>query len=90
MDDNTVDGYIARSSNQVPKNLTKGSGTNLSAVIRGVFNVMVIGMWGSGFELVVDPYRLKKQGMIELTTFVMTDIAIRYPQAFVVNTAAIK
>jgi HK97 family phage major capsid protein len=90
MDDDTVDGYTARSSNQVPKNLTKGTGTNLSAMIRGVFNTMVIGMWGSGFELVVDPYRLKKQGMIELTTFVMTDIAIRYPQAFVVATDAIK
>jgi HK97 family phage major capsid protein len=91
MDDDTVDGYDARSSNQVPKTLTKGtSGATLSAVIFGVFNTMVIGMWGSGFELVVDPYRLKKQGMIELTTFVLTDIAIRYPQAFVVNTAAIK
>ena len=71
--------------------LTKGaSGATLSAVIFGVFNTMVIGMWGSGFELVVDPYRLKNQGMIELTTFVLTDIAIRYPQAFVVNTASIK
>jgi HK97 family phage major capsid protein len=89
-DDNTVDGYTARSSNQVPKNLTKGTGTNLSALIRGIFETIVIGMWGSGFELVVDPYRLKKQGMIELTTFMMTDVALRYPQAFVVATDVIK
>jgi hypothetical protein len=27
---------------------------------------------------------LKKQGMIELTTFMMGDVALKYPQAFVV------
>jgi hypothetical protein len=53
-------------------------------VILGVFQTMVIGMVGSGFELVVDPFRLKKQGMIELTTFMLGDVALKYPQAFVV------
>jgi HK97 family phage major capsid protein len=83
-DDSTVDGYRARSSNQVAKAGTKGSGTALHTIIRGIFETMVIGMWGSGFELVVDPYRLKKQGMIELTTFMLTDVTLKYPVAFVV------
>jgi hypothetical protein len=84
-DDSTVDGYRARSSNQVVKNSTKGSsGATLHTIIRGIFETMVIGMWGSGFELVVDPYRLKKQGMIELTTFMLTDVTLKYPVAFVV------
>jgi HK97 family phage major capsid protein len=84
-DDNTVDGYRARSSNQVPSNLVKGtSGSICSLLIRGIFETMVIGTWGSGFELVVDPYRLKKQGMIELTTFMLTDVTLRYPAAFVI------
>jgi HK97 family phage major capsid protein len=83
-DDNTVDGYPARSTNQVAANLTKGTGTNLSMLIRGVFESLLINMWGSGFELVVDPYRLKKQGMIELTTFMLVDVVLRYPTAFVV------
>lgn len=82
-DDSTVDGYRARSTNQVPKDGAKGGGTNLHTLIRGVFETMVIGMWGSGFELVVDPYRLKKQGMIELTTFMLTDVVLKYPVAFV-------
>lgn len=83
-DDNTVDGYRAASSNQVPNNNTKGtSGATLSTLIRGIFETMIIGMWGSGFELVVDPYRLKKQGMIELTTFMLVDVTLRYPVAFV-------
>jgi HK97 family phage major capsid protein len=87
-DDSTVDGYRSRSSNQVKKNTTKGtSGATLHTLVRGVFETMVIGMWGSGFELVVDPYRLKKQGMIELTTFMLTDVTLKYPVAFVVATA---
>lgn len=83
-DNDTVSGYTARSSNQVPKTGTRGSTSNNHALILGVFATMVIGMWGSGFELVVDPYRLKKQGMIELTTFMLTDVVLKYPQAFVV------
>src|SRR5208337_4611956 len=84
-DDNTVDGFTARSSNQVVKTNTKGgSGATLHTLIRGVFETMIIAMWGSGFELVVDPYRLKKQGMIELTTFMLTDVVLKYPLAFVV------
>jgi len=83
-DDDTVGGYMARSSNQVPKTGTRGSTANNHALILGVWATMVIGMWGSGFELVVDPFRLKKQGMIELTTFMLGDVALKYPQAFVV------
>jgi len=83
VDDNTVDGYMGRSTNQVPKNGTKGTGTNLHTLIRGVFETMVISMWGNGFELVVDPYRLKKQGMVELTTFMLVDVTLKYPSAFV-------
>jgi HK97 family phage major capsid protein len=81
---NTVDGIQAGATNQLPKNLTKGTGTNLSPLIYGCFGVLMIGLWGNGYELVVDPYRLKKQGMIELTTFVMCDIGIRQAPAFVV------
>jgi HK97 family phage major capsid protein len=83
-DDDEVSGLMARSTNQVPKTGTRGSTSNNHAVILGVFATMVIAMWGSGFELVVDPYRLKKQGMIELTTFMLTDVVLKYPQAFVV------
>ena len=84
-DDNTVNGYPAASSNQVTKNSTKGtSGATLSTLIRGIFDTMIISMWGSGMELVVDPYRLKKQGMIELTTFMLCDVTLKYPVAFIV------
>jgi len=83
-DDDEVAGYQARSTVQVPKTGVRGSTVNNHALILGVFQTMVIGMWGSGFELVVDPFRLKKQGMIELTTFMLGDVALKYPPAFVV------
>jgi hypothetical protein len=83
-DDDEVGGYMARSSNQVPKTGVRGSTSNNHAVILGVWRTLAIGMWGSGFELIVDPFTLKKQGMIELTTFAMADIVVKYPQAFVV------
>ena len=42
-------------SNNVPSDLTKGSGTALSAIIYGNFKEVLIGMWGS-LEILVDPY----------------------------------
>ena len=42
-------------SNNVPSNLTKGSGTNLSAVIYGNFADLLIGLYGT-LEMLVDPY----------------------------------
>lgn len=84
-DDEEIDGKPAFSTNQVAANTVKGtSGATLSTLIYGVFATLIIGMWGSGFELVVDPYRLKKQGMIELTTFMLADITPTYPVAFAV------
>lgn len=50
--------------------------------------ILTIGLWESGFELIVDPFRLKKQGMIELTTFMLGDVALKYPAAFVVLSAS--
>jgi capsid assembly protease len=83
-DDNEIDGLVAAWSNQVPNTLTKGTAVGtVHALILGVFSSMINGLWGSGFELVVDPYRLKKQGLIELTTFILTDWAMRYPAGFV-------
>jgi HK97 family phage major capsid protein len=81
-----VNGYAAHASNNVPKNLVKGSsGAICHALILGAFRELVGGMWGA-VELVVDPFRLKKQGMIEVTSFTVADWIVRRPSSF----AAIK
>ncbi len=79
-----VVGYSATSSNQV--SATLGGGTE-HGIIAGDFSQVMIGMWG-GFELVVDPYALKKQGMVEVTSFQMVDIALRHAHAFCKSTGA--
>ncbi|MDQ1610332.1 MAG: hypothetical protein QOG00_263 [Pyrinomonadaceae bacterium] len=81
-----VNGYRAEATNQVPSTLTKGTASGIChAIIFGVFSELLVGEWGA-LELVVDPFRLKKQGMIEVTSFEMVDITLRYAAAF----AAIK
>jgi HK97 family phage major capsid protein len=72
-----MNGYRAEASNQVSKVL---SGSN-HGIVFGVWPELLIGEWGA-MEVITDPYRLKKQGMIEVTTFLMIDIAIRYAAAF--------
>lgn len=78
----------AFSTNQVQANLTKGTGTNLHAAYSGVWSQLIIGEWGA-MELLVDELRLKKQGMIEVTTFQMIDVALRHAGAFAVIKDAI-
>lgn len=76
-----VNGYPAWASAQVPNNLTKGTASGIClAIIFGAFSQFVIGDWGM-MELIVDPYRLKKQGMIEVTSFGMYGMALKYAAA---------
>jgi HK97 family phage major capsid protein len=81
--DGVVNGYRAIASNQVPRNLTKGTSTTIcSAVLFGAFEHLIVGQFGAGFEVLVDPYTLKLQGMIDLTAWNFVDVALRYPEAF--------
>lgn len=81
--DGVVNGYPALASNQVPRNLTKGTATTVcSAVIFGAFEHLLVGMFGAGFEILIDPYTLKLQNMIDITAWNFVDVANRYPVAF--------
>jgi hypothetical protein len=78
---NEMNGYNAQVSNQVPSTLTKGTSSDCHAIIFGAWEQMLIGEWGA-LEVIADPFRLKKQGMIEVTSFQMADIALRQAAAF--------
>jgi len=78
-------GYRAVSTNQVLATLGGGSEHGL---VFGNWADCLIGMWMGGMELVVDPYALKKQGMIEITSFQLCDIAFRHGQSFAKATGA--
>ena len=69
-------------SNAVPSDLTKGSGSALSAIIAGVFSELLIGYWGSGLDVVVDPYSKRTERIVGITASNFCDIAVRHPQSF--------
>lgn len=81
----TVAGYRAVSTNQILGTL--GAGTNEHGLIFGAWDQVMIGQWGA-MEIIVDPYALKKQGMLEITSFQLCDIAFRHVTAFCKATGA--
>jgi HK97 family phage major capsid protein len=77
--DGTMNGYRAEVTNQLNK--TMGVGTNEHGAVFGVWDQLMIGEWGV-LELITDPYAKKKQGMIEVTSFILADIQLRHGESF--------
>jgi HK97 family phage major capsid protein len=68
----------------VPGNLTKGTGTNLSALIYGDMQSVMIGLWGpAAFDVVIDPYTLASNGKIRLVAHMQVGVGFRHAKAFV-------
>jgi len=86
--DTPLNGYRAAVTNGVPSNLTKGSGTNLSAIIYGNFADLLIGMWGS-LDLMVDPYSLSTSGTVRVVALQDVDVAVRHAESFATMVDAI-
>lgn len=75
-------GYQLLGSNQVPKNLTKGTSTTIChAIIAGNFQELFLAEWGS-IEVIVDPFTLAGQGLIRLVTSQMVDVGLRHKASF--------
>jgi len=77
----TCNGYRLVSTNQIPSNLTKGSGTNLSAMIFGNWADVLLGFW-SGVDVVADPYTQAASGALVLTMLQDCDVALRRTESF--------
>jgi HK97 family phage major capsid protein len=74
-----MNGYRAAATNQVKNNM--GAGTNEHGLVFAVWEHLYLGEWGM-MELITDPYAKKKQGLIEVTSFLMVDWVLRYAEAF--------
>ena len=74
-------GTNVASSTIVPSDLTKGTGSNLSAMVYGDFSQIMIGFW-SGVDVVVDQSSLSTSGGTRLAFFQDLDVALRYPESF--------
>jgi len=87
--DGQAAGYKAVATNQISSTMTgseRTGGTEIGNIF-GNWNDLIIGSFGA-LELIVDPYRLKKQGIIEVTSFQMCDILVRRGESFVKTTGA--
>lgn len=79
--DGRMIGFRAAVSNQVPSDVTKGVGTNLSAILFGSWNNLLIGDW-SGLDLQIDPYTLGTSGGVRVIALHDVDVAVRHAEAF--------
>ena len=68
-------------SQNVPADLTDGSGTALSALIYGNFDDAMFGYW-SGVDLLVDPYTASTTGTVRVVALLDVDFAVRHAQSF--------
>jgi HK97 family phage major capsid protein len=84
---NTLCGYPFYVTNQIPANLSKSTGTNLSALILGNWPQLLIGEWGV-FEVLANPYssNVFPSGSVEVRCMQSIDINIRNPESFAVIT----
>jgi HK97 family phage major capsid protein len=81
MEGNEVNGYPALSTNQIPSNLTKGTGTNLTAMVFGSWDQLILAFW-SGLDVLVDPYTGGTSGTVRIVELQDCDLHLRHPQAF--------
>ena len=79
-----LNGYNVQTSTLVPSNLTKGSSSNLSALIFGDFSKMAIASWGGGLELTVDPFSGATAGLTNVVLNSYLDVELLQPTAFAV------
>jgi len=80
-DKNELFGHRVIGTNLVPNDLTKGSGSNLSAMIFGNFSDVIIGEWG-GVDVLADPFTNSSTGATRVTVFASVDVAVRHAESF--------
>tara|TARA_Y100000588_G_scaffold296401_1_gene316876 strand:- start:1153 stop:1395 length:243 start_codon:yes stop_codon:yes gene_type:complete len=68
-------------SSLVPNNLTKGTGSGLSAILFGNFQDLLVAEWGS-LDVLFDPYTGSSTGAMRVTVFMDVDVAVRHAESF--------
>ncbi|MDP9089578.1 MAG: phage major capsid protein [Pseudomonadota bacterium] len=81
-DEGTIAGHKSLVSNNVPSNLTKGTGSALSAMVFGNWSDLMVGFW-RGIDIVADPYSQSQYGTLRITAIQTCDVLVRHPLSFV-------
>jgi HK97 family phage major capsid protein len=82
-DPNALAGYPLASTQLVPSNGTKSTGTNLSALIFGDWSGLVLGFW-SELDILVNPFESTaySKGNVQVRAMATADVGIKHPLAF--------
>jgi len=80
-DNNTLRGYNAAVSNQVPSNLVKGTSSTCSAIVYGNWADLIIGTWG-GIDINVDTSTGSSSGTVRVVALQDVDVAVRHAESF--------
>ncbi len=80
-DGDMMNGYRALASNNVPDDLTKSSGSGLTAIIFGNWAECIIGLWGM-LDIKPDPYSSGDDDTLILRAFQDADVQLRHPESF--------
>ena len=76
-------GYPVAFTTNVPSNLTKGSTSGTcSAMIFGDFSQLMMGVFGGGPDVLVDPYTSSTSGTVRIVVMNEIDLAVRHAQSF--------
>ncbi len=81
--DNRILGQPVIVNNLMPANLTKSSGTNLSGLIYSpAWQELIVGVYGAGFDLTIDPYSLASEGKIRVIVSLEFGFGLRQQLGF--------
>ncbi|MDG3006618.1 phage major capsid protein [Paludisphaera mucosa] len=80
-DDDRILGKPAVASNNAPSTLTKGSGTNLSAIGYGNFRDVVVNLFGP-VDVVIDPHKQVTDGVVKVSAFLDVDVQLLHAPSF--------
>jgi len=76
-------GFPVAVTSLVPSDLTKGTGSNLSALLFGNWSDLLIGFW-SELDILVNPFETTafSKGNVQIRAMLTMDIAVRHPESF--------
>lgn len=78
-----MNGYRALVTSLVPQNLTKGGASNLSALIFGNWDDLVVAMW-EGIDMIVNPYSAQLSGAVIISNQMSVDVEVRRAASFAI------
>lgn len=76
-----VNGYRAMASQNMPSNLTKASGSGLSAMVFADWSQLIVAQWGQ-LDILVDPFTGSNTGMTRIVALSDIDVQVRHIEAF--------